>query len=77
MSILITRASRQQCQTVHNVIEMYLSQAKRDLAARSFETVSCILRRFDAYAGPLTLAECRPYDLQCWLNDHPEYRSEW
>jgi integrase len=23
------------------------------------------------------LAECRPFDLQCWLNDHPEYRSEW
>jgi hypothetical protein len=62
---------------VHEVIEIYLVQARRDLSARSYETVSCILRRFDESAGQLTLAECRPFDLQCWLNEHPEYRSEW
>jgi integrase len=62
---------------VHEVIEMYLAQARLDLSARSYETVSCILSRFDQSAGQLTLAECRPFDLQCWLNQHPEYRSEW
>jgi integrase len=56
---------------------MYLAQARRDLSARSYDTVSCILRRFDDSAGELSLAECRPFDLQCWLNQHPEYRSEW
>src|SRR5260370_34063787 len=56
---------------------MFIAQAKRDLAARSYETVECILRRFDKSCGQLTLAECRPFDLQCWLNDHPEYVSEW
>lgn len=33
MSILSTPARRGQCQTVHEVIEMYLAQAQRDLAA--------------------------------------------
>ena len=77
MSILSTPARRGQCQTVHDVIELYLAQAKRDLAARSYETVACILNRFDESAGELALAECRPFDLQCWLNEHPEYASEW
>jgi integrase len=77
MSILSAPAHRGQCQTVSEVITMYLAQARRDLSARSYETVSCILRRFDESAGRLTLAECRPFDLQCWLNEHPEYRSEW
>jgi len=77
MSILSTPAWRGQCQTVHDVIEMYLTQAKRDLAARSYETVACILNRFDESAGDLALAECRPFDLQCWMNEHPEYASEW
>jgi integrase len=67
----------EQCHTVHHVITMYLAQARRDLSLRSYGTVACILRRFDAACGRLTLAECRPFDLQCWLNDHPEYRSEW
>jgi integrase len=77
MSILSAPGRPGQCQTVREVIEMYLAQARRDLSARSYETVSCILRRFDASTGQLTLAECRPFDLQCWLNEHPEYRSEW
>jgi integrase/AraC-like DNA-binding protein len=77
MSILSAPGRPGQCQTVHEVIEMYLAQARRDLSARSYETVSCILGRFDGSAGQLTLAECRPFDLQCWLNEHPEYRSEW
>jgi integrase len=77
MSICSTPARRGQCQTVHDVIELYLAQARRDLTARSYETVECILNRFDESAGSLGLAECRPFDLQCWLNDHPEYRSEW
>jgi integrase len=77
MSILVTPASRKQCQTVHAVITMYLAQAKRDLGSRSYETVSCILRRFDKACGKLRIAKCRPYDLQCWLNEHPEYASEW
>jgi integrase len=67
----------EQCHTVHHVITMYLAQARRDLSPRSYEMVACILRRFDAACGRLTLAECRPFDLQCWLNDHPEFRSEW
>jgi integrase len=77
MSILITRHVRGQCQTVRQVIKMYLAQARRDLAARSYETVSCILRRFDEACGQLKIGKCRPYDLQCWLNEHPEYASEW
>ena len=77
MSTTTAPARRGQCQTVHDVIEMYLAQAKRDLTARSYETVSCILNRFDESAGELALAECRPFDLQCWLNEHPEYASEW
>jgi integrase len=77
MSILSAPANRGQCQTVHEVITMYLAQARRDLSARSHETVSCILRRFDTSCGPLSLAECRAFDLQCWLNEHTEYRSEW
>jgi hypothetical protein len=77
MSILSAPGRPGQCQTVHEVIEMYLAQARRDLSDRSYETVSCILHRFDDAAGQLTLAECRPFDLQCWLNEHPEYRSEW
>jgi hypothetical protein len=76
MSILSAPGRPGQCQAVHEVIEMYLAQARRDLSARSYETVSCILCRFDESAGSLTLAECRPFDLQCWLNEHPEYRSE-
>jgi integrase len=39
--------------------------------------VACILRRFGKSCGRLRLEECRPFDLQCWLNDHPEYKSEW
>jgi hypothetical protein len=77
MSILGVPVRPGQCQTVHEVIEMYVAEARRDLSARSYETISCILRRFDESAGQLTLAECRPFDLQCWLNEHPEYRSEW
>jgi integrase len=77
MSILKMPRTSQQCQTVHHVITMYLAQARRDLSPRSYETVACILRRFDAACGRLTLTDCRPFDLQCWLNDHPEYRSEW
>jgi integrase len=74
MSILITRHMRGQCQSVNQVIQMYLAQAKRDLAARSYETVSCILRRFEKACGRLKISKCRPFDLQCWLNEH---RSEW
>ena len=37
MSILKTSARRGQCQTVRKVVTMYLAQAKRDLAARSYE----------------------------------------
>jgi integrase len=77
MSILSAPGRPGQCLTVHEVIEIYLAQARRDLSARSLETVSCILRRFDQSCGHLNLAECRPFDLQCWLNEHPEYRSEW
>jgi integrase len=77
MSSSTTPVRRGQCQTVHDVIELYLAQARRDLTARSYETVQCILNRFSETAGTLALAECRPFDLQCWLNDHPEYRSEW
>ena len=77
MSILSAPARRGQCQTIRSVIRMYLAQAKRDLAARSYETVRCILSRFDKACGHLRLAKCRPFDLQCWLNDHPEYASEW
>jgi integrase len=77
MSILSAPAARGQCQTVNEVIAMYLAQARRDLTPRSHETVSCILRRFGKSCGRLRLDECRPFDLQCWLNDHPEYRSEW
>jgi hypothetical protein len=56
---------------------MYLAQARRELSVRSYETVACILRRFEKACGHLPLTECRPFDLQSWLNDHPEYRSEW
>src|SRR5438309_1519679 len=77
MSILVRPIRPGQCQTVQDVIRMYLAQARRDLAARSYETVACILRRFEKACGHMPLAECRPFDLQCWLNDHPEYRSEW
>src|SRR5438552_3836162 len=77
MSILVRPAVRGQCQTVHQVIDMYLAQARRDLTPRSYETVACILRRFGKSCGRLRLTDCRPFDLQCWLNDHPEYRSEW
>jgi integrase len=77
MSILKMPRTTEQCHTVHHVIAMYLAQARRDLSPRSYDTVACILRRFDAACGRLTLAECRPFDLQCWLNDHAEYRSEW
>jgi integrase len=77
MSILSAPARRGQCQTVHDVIKMYLAQAKRDLAARSYETVSCILHHFDKSCGRLKIGKCRPFDVQCWLNEHPEYRSEW
>ena len=28
-------------------------------------------------AGESALTDCRPFDLQCWLNEHPEYASEW
>jgi hypothetical protein len=65
MSILSAPGRPGQCQTVHEVIEMYLAQARRDLSTRSYETVSCILHRFDESAGQMTLAECRPFDLQC------------
>src|SRR5438132_6344536 len=77
MSILSAPAHRGQCQTVSEVITMYLAQARRDLSARSYETVSCILRRFEKACGRLKIAKCRPFDLQCWLNEHPEYASEW
>ena len=77
MSTLIMRPVRGQCQTVHQVVKMYLGQARLDLSARSYETVSCILRRFEKACGRLKIRKCRPYDLQCWLNDHPEYASEW
>ncbi|HEV3081364.1 MAG TPA: site-specific integrase [Gemmataceae bacterium] len=77
MSILVRPVRPGQCQTVQDVIRMYLAQAQRDLSVRSYETVACILRRFEKACGDLPLAECRPFDLQCWLNDHPEYRSEW
>jgi integrase len=62
--------------TVRKGVDLILvSREFRSL--QCYETVSCILRRFDESAGQLTLAECRPFDLQCWLNEHPEYRSEW
>src|SRR5262249_12445964 len=77
MSMLSTPARRGQCQTVQQVIKMYLAQAKRDLSARSYETVSCILGRFDKACGRLKIRKCRPFDFQCWLNEHPEYASEW
>src|SRR5438270_10338337 len=77
MSILVQPVRPGQCQTVQDVIRLYLAQARRDLSARSYETVACILRRFEKACGHLPLTECRPFDLQCWLNDHPEYRSEW
>src|SRR2546430_13142433 len=67
MSILVRPIRPGQCQTVQDVIRMYLAQAWRDLSARSFETVACILRRFEKACGHLLLAECRPFDLQCWL----------
>jgi hypothetical protein len=47
MSIHSAPARRGQCQTVHDVIAMYLPQARRDLSPRSYETVACILRRFE------------------------------
>ena len=77
MSILVRPVRPGQCQTVQDVIGMYLAQAGRDLSPRSYETLACILRRFEKACGHLPLTECRPFDLQCWLNDHPEYRSEW
>jgi integrase len=77
MSILSAHGWPGQCQTVNDVIENYLAQARRDLSWRSFETVACILGRFGAACGHLSLGECRPFDLQCWLNEQTQYRSEW
>jgi hypothetical protein len=57
MSILNALSRPRQCETVHEVVETYLAQAQRDLSARSYETISCILSRFDESAGHLSLAE--------------------
>jgi hypothetical protein len=60
-----------------DVIRMYLGKQGATCRPVPTRTVACILRRFEKSCGDLPLAECRPFDLQCWLNDHPEYRSEW
>jgi hypothetical protein len=69
MSILVPPARRGQCQTVNDVIAMYLAQARRDPSPRSYETVSCILCRFGKSCGCLRLAVCRAFVL---AHEHPE-----
>src|SRR6266849_4076639 len=64
-------------ETVHQVIEAYLVQAKRELAPRTYhELTQPILKRFDAAFGHLTVAEARPFDLQEFINNNPTFRSE-
>jgi len=65
-----------QCQTVHDVISLYLPQAKREVAATSYEYMARYLEKFDQDYGQVAVQDLRPFDLQFWLNQQTTLRSE-
>jgi integrase len=66
-----------ECQTVRDVIEVYLPQARRDLGEQCYQTRSVHLAKFARDLGHLLIADCGPFDLQNWLNGRPEFASAW
>jgi integrase len=64
--------------TIGEVIQLYLQHAQRELSERTYQdNVASVLGRFSAACGHLVINSCRPFDLQQWLDQHPEFASNW
>ena len=68
--------------TVQDVVDRYLHHlstrlAAGDYSAHGFEDSERELRKFAAQHGTKLLTDCRRHDLTSWLDDHPEWRSNW
>src|SRR5713101_6068115 len=66
-----------ECKTVHDVITLYLPQARRELGDHAYGDRARTLGLFDANLGDIPMAEFKPFHLQKWLNDHPSIPSPW
>jgi integrase len=66
-----------ECKTVHDVISLYLPQARRELGDHAYGDRARRLLLFDADLGDVLMTEFKPFHLTKWLNDHPSFASPW
>jgi integrase len=66
----------QECKTIREVIQLYLPEAKRELAPETFKMRARTLTLFDKDCGHLAIEEARAMDLHNWLNQFPAW-SDW
>lgn len=63
-------------QTVPSVIDEYLDVACRDNEARTFKEKKALLNRFARRFRAKRAVDLIPLDLEKWLGEHPEWKSD-
>jgi len=64
-------------QTVASIIETYWGLAEKRLAESTLAVRIPYLQSFAEMNGWRTVAECKPFHMESWLNSHPEWISDW
>ena len=64
-------------QTVASIIETYWGFAEKRLAESTLAVRNPYLQSFAEMNGWRTVAECKPFHMESWLNSHPEWISDW
>jgi integrase len=64
-------------QTVASVIETYQSLNKKRLAASTWAVRTPYLQSFAEAHGWRLIADCKPLHMEEWLDEHPEWASDW
>lgn len=64
-------------QTVASVIEAYLSHAEGRIADSTMAVKKPYLQSFAEDYGTRTMPQCSPEDMEDWLKEHDEWKSDW
>jgi integrase len=64
-------------QTVASVIDTYLGFARKRLAPSTLGVRIPYLQSFAELHGWRPVSECKPFHMEAWLDDHPEWASDW
>jgi integrase len=64
-------------QTVASVIETYQEFARKRLASNTMAVRAPYLQSFAEAHGWRLVADCKPLHMEQWLDEHPEWVSDW